>query len=244
VSGKPETRRRLLGAGFTVLAGAALAPGWVLLQTAGASEAKQAASSARRWGLLIDTNRCTADCDACLRACQEENGLAAPKSPTDARWIRKMTVHDSPGGAPHFVPMMCQHCAHPPCVDVCPTGASFRRADGIVLVDRHRCIGCRYCMMACPYQARCFVHEPLHDQRPEVPRGKGTVEACSLCVHRIDRGGIPACVERCQAQGGQAMWFGDLNDAQSEISRRLAEVRATAVRADLGLKPGVAYIGI
>lgn len=120
----------------------------------------------------------------------------------------------------------------------------MRRADGIVLVDRHRCIGCRYCMMACPYQARSFVHEPLRNQKPQVPRGKGTVEACSLCVHRLDRGGIPACVERCQAQGGQAMWFGDLNDAKSEISLRLRQVQATTVRADLGLKPGVAYLGI
>jgi tetrathionate reductase subunit B len=79
---------------------------------------------------------------------------------------------------------MCQHCEIPPCVDVCPTGASFKRADGIVLVDKHICIGCRYCMMACPYKARSFIHEDLQDQLPHAPRGKGTVESCTLCVHR------------------------------------------------------------
>jgi molybdopterin-containing oxidoreductase family iron-sulfur binding subunit len=140
--------------------------------------------------------------------------------------------------------MMCQHCAEPPCVDVCPTGASFKRADGIVLVDRHTCIGCRYCMMACPYKARSFVHEPTTGQRPEVPRGKGCVESCTLCVHRIDRGGIPACVEACAATGRQAILFGNLNDPESAIAKRVASYATTAVRADLGLDPGVRYVGL
>ena len=77
---------------------------------------------------------------------------------------------------------MCQHCAEPPCVDVCPTGASFKRADGIVLVDKHTCIGCRYCMMACPYKARSFVHEPQHNQKPDVPRGMGPAEMKKLAA--------------------------------------------------------------
>jgi len=140
--------------------------------------------------------------------------------------------------------MLCQHCAQPPCVDVCPTGASFKRADGIVLVDRHICIGCRYCMMACPYKARSFVHEPLTDQKPDVPRGKGCVEACTMCVHRVDRGEIPACVETCTKAGHNAMIFGDLNDPDSEISKRIATYATTEVRADLGLNTGVRYQGI
>jgi molybdopterin-containing oxidoreductase family iron-sulfur binding subunit len=139
---------------------------------------------------------------------------------------------------------MCQHCANPPCVDVCPTGASFKRADGIVLVDRHTCIGCRYCMMACPYKARSFVHEPVTDQRPDVPRGRGCVESCTLCVHRIDRGGTPACVEACTAAGHEAILFGDLNDPGSEIARRGAELGTRALRADLRLDPGVRYQGM
>jgi len=140
--------------------------------------------------------------------------------------------------------MMCQHCANPPCVDVCPTGASFKRADGIVLVDRHICIGCRYCMMACPYKARSFVHEPHTDQNPEVPRGQGCVEGCTLCVHRVDRGGTPACVEACAAAGHNAMLFGDLNDPESAIAKRVREVKTTQVRADLKLDLGVRYEGI
>jgi molybdopterin-containing oxidoreductase family iron-sulfur binding subunit len=139
---------------------------------------------------------------------------------------------------------MCQHCESPPCVDVCPTGASFKRADGIVLVDRHICIGCRYCMMACPYKARSLVHEPITGQKPHAPRGKGCVESCTLCVHRVDQGQTPACVEACNAKGKQAMWFGDLNDPSSEIARRLRELPSSQIRADLGLNTGVRYQGI
>ena len=136
---------------------------------------------------------------------------------------------------------MCQHCANPPCVDVCPTGASFKRADGIVLVDRHSCIGCRYCVMACPYKARSFVHEPVTDQKPDVPRGKGCVESCTMCVHRVDDGRKPACVEACP-EG--AMLFGDLNDPDSAISRRVREISTTRIREDLRLDTGVRYHGI
>jgi molybdopterin-containing oxidoreductase family iron-sulfur binding subunit len=135
---------------------------------------------------------------------------------------------------------MCQHCAAPPCVDVCPTGASFKRADGIVLVDKHICIGCRYCMMACPYKARSFAHEPVTDQKPWAPRGRGTVEGCTMCAHRIDAGRPPACAEACVSSGG-AMLFGDLNDPNSEISRAVASRASVTLRADLGLDPGVRY---
>ncbi|HXY22401.1 MAG TPA: 4Fe-4S dicluster domain-containing protein, partial [Burkholderiaceae bacterium] len=124
------------------------------------------------------------------------------------------------------------------------TGASFKRADGIVLVDRHSCIGCRYCIMACPYKARSFVHETLTQQKPEVPRGKGCVEGCTLCVHRIDRGQGPACVQACAESENGAMVFGDLNDARSEIAQRLQSQASLALRADLGLEPAVRYQGV
>jgi len=137
---------------------------------------------------------------------------------------------------------MCQHCENPPCVDVCPTGASFKRADGIVLVDKHSCIGCRYCMMACPFKARSFIHEDLTDQKVIAPRGKGTVESCTLCVHRVDRGKQqPACAEACSAQGHDAILFGNLKDPGSEIAKRLATETSTALRPDLGLDAGVRY---
>ncbi len=141
---------------------------------------------------------------------------------------------------------MCQHCESAPCVDVCPTGASFKRADGIVLVDKHICIGCRYCMMACPYKARSFIHEKTTGQLPTAPRGKGTVESCTLCVHRIDKDGInavPACAEAVN-KGKKAILFGDLNDPDSEISTALAKFGGTQIRGDLGLNPGIRYWGI
>ncbi len=198
-----------------------------------------------RWGLLIDASKCADGCTACVTACQEENGWRDTGHPeTDAQWIRKLTVKNPRNGATFSLPMMCQHCANPPCVDVCPTGASFKRADGIVLVDKHTCIGCRYCMMACPYKARSFIHEPLEDQKPHAPRGKGTVESCTLCVHRVDEGRIPACVEACNDTTGGAMLFGDLNDPESEISKRVAAYRTTRIRADLGTDPGVYYRNI
>jgi len=129
-------------------------------------------------------------------------------------------------------------------VDVCPTGASFKRADGIVLVDKHICIGCRYCMMACPYKARSFIHEDLHDQMPYAPRGKGTVESCTFCVQRVDSNRTPACVEACSAENHNAMMFGDLNDPDSDISRELEKQSSRQVRADLQLNTGVRYRGI
>jgi len=235
-------RRRILAWG-AAMAGVALAPGVTLFDLAHGRAPNEPASSKVRWGMLVDLNRCASDCDACVTACDRENGLPAEKTATSAQWIRKVELKDMRGQV-RSLPMMCQHCAEPPCVDVCPTGASFKRADGIVLVDRHTCIGCRYCMMACPYKARSFVHEPTTGQRPDVPRGKGCVESCTLCVHRIDRGGIPACVEACEAAGHKALLFGNLNDPESEIAKRVASYATSAVRADLRLDPGVRYVGL
>ena len=240
------------GLGFTVIA-----PGLHLMAvatdsnaanaTADARTAGTAASSAVRWGLLIDAGKCLPGCTKCIDACHTENGVSEtlPDPRQNAQWIRKIELVDRRPGATagrvSQLPMMCQHCAHPPCVDVCPTGASMKRADGIVLVDRHTCIGCRYCMMACPYKARSFVHAPLTEQNPDVPRGKGCVEGCTLCVHRVDKGQQPACVESCP-EG--AMIFGDLNDANSTIALRIASVPTTQVRADLRLDLGVRYQGL
>ena len=238
-------RRGFLAVSAAALGGVMLAPGVRLIEIAAARAPGEAASKAVRWGLLIDTTKCAIDCDDCVKACGAEIGLRDTGRPrTDAQWIRKVELKDMRSGRAHSVPVMCQHCAKPPCVDVCPTGASFKRADGIVLVDRHICIGCRYCMMACPYKARSFVHEPLADQNPDVPRGKGCVEGCTLCVHRVDRGGQPACVEACAKAGHNAMLFGDLNDPQSEIARAVAQYATTQIRADLRLDPGVRYRGI
>ena len=240
-----NSRRKFIAAGVAGTAGLVLAPGVTLLDLANARPAGEAASSTKRWGMLIDSTKCATGCTDCVSACGKENGFGSTGHPeTDAQWIRKIELKEVKSGKSHSLPMMCQHCAEPPCVDVCPTGASFKRADGIVLVDRHICIGCRYCMMACPYKARSFVHEEHDDQNPDVPRGKGCVESCTLCVHRIDKDLQPACVEACSDANHGAMLFGDLNDSNSEISKRIATYATTQVRADLALNTGVRYQGI
>ncbi|MFN3397292.1 MAG: sulfate reduction electron transfer complex DsrMKJOP subunit DsrO [Sulfurimicrobium sp.] len=234
-----NSRRQFLGWGAAI-AGLAIAPGVTLFDLAHGRPADEPASSKIRWGMLIDSTKCASGCDDCVAACGKENGFSG-KSETDSQWIRKIELKDLRTGNSHSLPMMCQHCENPPCVDVCPTGASFKRADGIVLVDRHICIGCRYCMMACPYKARSFVHQEIENQNPDVPRGKGCVEACTLCVQRIDNDLQPACVEACSSK---AMLFGDLNDPNSEISKRIATSATTQVRADLNLNVGIRYQGI
>ena len=242
------TRRGFLGVAAVALGGTLLAPGVRLIEVAQAATPALPTAGANpkvRWGLLIDTDKCARGCTDCVTACNTENGLATPQRATDAQWIRKVEISEPKTGRAASLPVMCQHCADPPCVDVCPTGASFKRADGIVLVDRHSCIGCRYCVMACPYKARSFVHEELSEQKPDVPRGKGCVESCTLCVHRIDQGQqTTACAEACSDAGHGAIVFGNLNDPASEISRRAQAVATTQLRADLHLDLGVRYQGL
>ncbi|MCW8835492.1 MAG: 4Fe-4S dicluster domain-containing protein [Rhodospirillales bacterium] len=241
--GGAMSRRGFLGISAAATA-ITLAPGVTLISPAAAKPADQAASPKVRWGMLVDVTKCADGCDDCVVACAKENGLKSHNRPeTDAQWIRKVTLIDKANGFTKTLPVMCQHCAHPPCVDVCPTGASFKRPDGIVLVDKHICIGCRYCMMACPYKARNFVHEDTRGQKPHAPRGKGTVESCTLCVHRVDEGGSPACVEAC-SKGSGALMFGDIADPNSAISQEIAKYGAARIRADLGLDTGVAYRGL
>lgn len=242
-----RARRRFLGAVATLAAG--LPAGLGLPAGAAARPLGAPASDQVRWGMLIDADQCAKGCTACVDACNDENGLhdvLQGSAATRVHWIRKVELRKQ--NAPeisHSLPLLCQHCDNPPCVDVCPTGASFKRADGIVLVDRHSCIGCRYCMLACPYNSRAFVHENLTQQKTIAPRGKGCVESCTFCVHRIDSGNYqPACAEACSDQGHQAIAFGDLSDPASPISQALAARAGAQIRADLGTDPGVYYHGI
>lgn len=236
-------RRGFLGIAAAGVAGILLAPGVRLIEIAQAAQQKGGANPGVRWGMLIDSTACSSGCTDCVKACNTENGLTGGQSATDSQWIRKIDIKEVRTGKTHSLPVMCQHCAEPPCVDVCPTGASFKRADGIVLVDKHICIGCRYCMMACPYKARSFVHEPLTGQKPDVPRGKGTVEGCTMCVHRVDKGEMPACVLACKTAGHSAILFGDLNDPKSDIAKRVAQYASRQLREDLNLNTGVRYAG-
>ncbi len=241
-----QKRRAILGGTAAAITGAAIAPGVFLTETAQARPLDEPVNGKIRWGILVNTNNCN-DCNDCVIACQEENGWGIgstdeQKSRPDqkAQWIRTVKVTNKKTGYTKTLPMFCQHCENPPCVDVCPTGASFKRADGIVLVDKHICIGCRYCMMACPYKARSFIHEKLTDQRSYAPRGIGTVEGCTLCIQRVDNGEDPACVVACS----NSLIFGDLNDPDSEISKELARNGGTQIRADLRLNPGIIYQGL
>jgi tetrathionate reductase subunit B len=238
-------RRAFIGksAGLTALA---VAPGILLHTLADAADQTEAVSDKVRWGMLIDTAKCASGCTACVDACGKENGLPDHGRPaSDPKWIRKVLVRDNMTGKDTSLPLMCQHCEHPPCVDVCPTGASFKRADGIVMVDRHVCIGCRYCMMACPYKARSFIHEDIEVKPTHAPRGKGCVEACNLCVHRLDAGAKnTACAEACAKEGHKAILFGDLRDPDSAVSKALKKLPSQQIRADLKLNTGVRYTSI
>jgi len=247
-------RRDFLGTAAG-LSAASVAPGLMLHRLAEAAPRTEPVSDAKRWGMLVDTNKCAEGCTACVEACDRENGLNLQSKPLGddlskwqdqrAVWIRKVKLQDNVSGHVTNLPLMCQHCEHPPCVDVCPTGASFKRADGIVMVDRHICIGCRYCMMACPYKARSFIHEQVDHKLTRAPRGKGCVESCNLCAHRLDAGDFTtACAEACAAEGHNAIVFGDLKDENSPLNVALQAQANRQIREDLGLNTGVRYAGV
>jgi molybdopterin-containing oxidoreductase family iron-sulfur binding subunit len=248
-----QSRRKFLGTAAGIAA-ATVAPG-VVLHIAQAATRSQAVTSAVRWGMLIDTTKCAVDCTACVDACSKEHGMdlihqhegqsADKYVQQKPNWIRKVQLKDNLSGRITALPMLCQHCENPPCVDVCPTGASFKRADGIVMVDRHICIGCRFCMMACPYHARSFIHEDVETKPTLTPRGKGCVESCNFCVTRLDDGKTTtACQDACSQAGHQAIVFGDLNDPQSPVSQALQALPSRQIRADLQLNTGVRYSGV
>lgn len=199
----------------------------------------------KKYGMVIDLNRCVRGCTACMDACRKENNvpLFGDKN-IDNYWLRIGTLKQKFSNAePRPVPLLCNHCEDPLCVKVCLVKASFKRDDGIVLIDEHRCIGCRYCMIACPYKSRSFVFKETHDTtNPDAPkRMHGVVEKCTFCVSRIDSGLKPACVDSCP---NGAMFFGDLNDSQSDVAKFVATSKAQNIRPDLGTKPKVYYLGL
>ena len=245
-----DRREFIKVAGGSLLAGTACAYGARMLAPSVVGEA--APPSGKKWGMVIDLGRCSSDCDACLVACREENNVyAAHEDPRyDIHWIRKVSV-TSKVGVTHqekSVPLLCNHCEHPPCAQVCPVQATYKRHDGIVIVDHHRCVGCRYCMIACPYNARFFNFKDSPEEfwpNKDFPkRSHGVAEACTLCAHRLDRGRLPACVEACRDCGAGAIIVGDLNDRTSEISELIANRSAKRIREDLGTEPKVWYLGL
>lgn len=205
--------------------------------------------SNRKWGMVIDLTKCRPECNACLHACRTENNVAFfGDERYDIHWIRKARLINKEGGHAVEKPviLLCNHCDKPPCAQVCPVQATYKRHDGIVIVDHHRCIGCRYCMIACPYNARFFnmKDNPEWPNKDRPRRSHGVAEACHLCAHRLDEGKMPACVDACREAGAGALMVGDLNDPGSEISRMIAEYPVKRIRPDLGTDPKVWYIGL
>jgi len=191
-----------------------------------------------RMAMLIDLRKCFG-CQACSVACKSENGVLLGNFRT---WVGQSYKGKYPRVRRHFLPRMCNHCEKPACVKVCPVGASYKRADGTVLIDKNICIGCRYCMSACPYGVRSFAWKRLPDQEVAYPsQTLGVVDKCDLCVHRLDKGLVPSCVNTCPAG---ARVVGNLNDPDSEISRIMADQPVQTLAPELGTQPNVYYIGL
>ncbi|KKM09613.1 4Fe-4S ferredoxin [Clostridiales bacterium PH28_bin88] len=170
------------------------------------------------------TYRCI-DCKACQVACTAENHVPPGKH---RNWIKREGPNGTfPNLTMNFLPGNCMHCGNPPCVRVCPTSASYQREDGIVAIDQPRCIGCKYCIAACPYGARYFDPE------------RKVTDKCGFCLHRLEKGQDPACVATCI---GEARVYGDLNDPDSRVSRLLRRYPYRQVLTNLGTEPAVYYI--
>lgn len=247
--GKGLDRRDFCRIGGLVTAGAAVGVGLPLFPIYKASAtAKAPDRSGKRWGMVIDIAKCKDDCNACEGACRKENNVALFGNPKhDIYWIRKATVSRKVENAKKVsFPLLCNHCDDPPCALVCPVQATYKRKDGIVIVDKHRCIGCRYCLIACPYDMRMFNFEtnPVQYNPLQPRRMHGVSESCHFCYPRVDMGEEPACVEACRMNGNGAMVFGDLNDSSSEVAKLVANTMVHALREDLGLGPNVYYIGL
>lgn len=173
---------------------------------------------------VIDQTKCIG-CHACSTACKSENEVPLGVYRT---WVKNVEVGAFPNVRRHFAVLRCNHCADPPCVHICPVTAMFQRADGIVDIDHQRCIGCKACMQACPYDA---IHiDPSRD----------TAAKCHFCAHRVDRGLLPACVIVCPVE---ALVFGDLDDATSRVSRVLGSKPVTVRRPEQGTRPKAFYVG-
>ena len=211
--------------------------------------------TARRWAMAIDASKCINDCTDCITACHAVHNVPNFGNRKDEiKWIwtepfaSVFPAEDHPYQGQALqklkIPVLCNHCANPACVRVCPTQATFKRPDGIVMMDYHRCIGCRLCMAGCPYGARSMnFRDPrpfIAKMNPDFPtRTKGVVEKCNFCDERLAKGQLPACVLACKQK---AIVFGDMEDPRSEI-RQLIEKRFNLRRrAHLGTVPQIYYI--
>jgi molybdopterin-containing oxidoreductase family iron-sulfur binding subunit len=261
---RETTRRDFLKAAGVTAAGLTCAP---LLTGCGreasiVGEPRAEARTGERWTILVDLEKCQRQdgCDDCIVAChQEHNVPAEAEGNRDIKWLWKADFSgsfpdlgneyaaDEVKGGPVLV--ACNHCDNPPCVKVCPTQATWKRDDGVVMMDQHRCIGCRYCMAGCPYGSRSFNwKDPYEDEagnptevpNPDFPkRSRGVVEKCNLCAERLAKGLGPKCVEACPHG---ALTFGDAADPDSEVRKLLASRYSIRRRLHLGTEPHIFYL--
>jgi tetrathionate reductase subunit B len=208
-----------------------------------------------RWVFLVDTTKCVG-CGLCVKACKLENEVPYDV-PVTRTWVERYVISmdggfhaDSPNGAREgftsrkiwgeeilpediakafFVPKLCNQCQNPPCVQVCPVGATFQTNDGVVLVDRSWCIGCGYCIMACPYGVRFF--HPVYK----------VAEKCTFCYHRIVKGMQPACVQACPFE---ARRIGNIKDPDDPVAKLILTERVAVLKDEYGTKPQAYYIGL
>ncbi len=178
---------------------------------------------AKRYAIAIDARRCI-DCKGCVVACRAENEVPLKHS---RPWINEQRRGQWPKLMVAYEPEQCHQCAHPACVRVCPTGASFQRADGVVAIKESECVGCRYCIVACPFEARFFREDT------------GVVEKCDFCAHRLDRGEAPACVETCPSK---VRVFGDLNDPSSKLVELLNKRQYKIKKVEAGTAPQLYFL--
>jgi Fe-S-cluster-containing dehydrogenase component len=203
-----------------------------------------------RYGMVIDLKRCYG-CYACVMACKTSN-----HTPPGVFWARVLKGESGtfPNTTRQALPVLCMHCDEPSCRDVCPTGATVKRDDGIVVVEKEKCMGCKACILACPYGARYTVekwesyfpeglpltpYEEFTKKAWEEKSGVGIATKCDFCLDRITKGGLPTCVDACAAD---ARIFGDLDDPNSEVSTLIKRHRGTVLNPELGNKPNVYYL--
>jgi len=250
---KKISRRGFLKIGVRTVAVASLPLSLKILQP---GEARAAIEKSNvRWGFLVDTYKCVG-CGMCVKACKLENEVPYD-TPVTRTWVERYVITkdgkvliDTPNGArdgfidkkvmdeevedsniekAFFVPKLCNQCKNPPCVQVCPVGATYQTSEGIVLVDRKWCIGCGYCIMACPYGVRFF--HPVYR----------TAEKCTFCNHRLVKGMKTACVDACPFGARQV---GNLKDPNDPITKTIITERVGILRAEFGTEPQVYYLGL
>ncbi|MEW5722577.1 MAG: sulfate reduction electron transfer complex DsrMKJOP subunit DsrO [Thermodesulfobacteriota bacterium] len=265
-----KRREFLKLAGLTVAAVGATPAAHILLGGAGEAAAEEKAapavlSAGRHWAMVVDTRKLThEDIELAVRACHQTHNVPDIRLPNgekdlrhEVKWVwadefENVFPEQYTPNQPEFLKdkeflVLCNHCDNPPCCRVCPTQATYKREDGIVVMDMHRCIGCRFCMAGCPYGSRSFNWgDPrifFKDGRPSNPayptRMKGVVEKCNFCAERLAQGQYPACVEACESG---ALAFGDLSSPSSEVNRLIRENYTIRRKPSLGTGPNIFYL--